>query len=361
VLRAARLTAQGAWGRTVLRPRCPPDRIELWLRAVSAMLASGVPLTRALRVAGARAPAALREASDRIASGVESGVPLPRLLQGERLFPPYVRGLAEAGYATGSLDRALRAAADRLSADVRLSRKAVQTLAYPLLVLLVFGVVACVVSFVAVPAFEGLYTAVGRNLPWPTRAVVGFARLVRAGWPVLVAGAASLPLLWAWAARSPAARRLVASLPVLGGILSDIRGARLLRVLASLHGAGLVMTRCMEVAAESMPEDPGVARGMRLARAAVESGRSVVDALRSSGLLSEDTLEMIRAGEESGRLGQCMEDAAAYLEARAEHSTRMLATVAEPAAALLVGGVAAAVAVSLYLPVFDIPSLLLGR
>jgi type II secretory pathway component PulF len=268
-------------------------------------------------------------------------MPLPRLLQGERLFPPYVRGLAEAGYATGSLDRALRAAADRLSADVRLSRKAVQTLAYPLLVLLVFGVVACVVSFVAVPAFEGLYTAVGRNLPWPTRVVVGFARLVRAGWPVLVAGAASVPLLWAWAARSPAARRLVASLPVLGGILSDIRGARLLRVLASLHGAGLVMTRCMEVAAES--------------------GRSVVDALRSSGLLSEDTLEMVRAGEESGRLGQCMEDAAAYLEARAEHSTRMLATVAEPAAALLVGGVAAAVAVSLYLPVFDIPSLLLGR
>ena len=349
----------------MLRPRCPPDRLELWLRAVSAMLASGVPLTRAVRVAGARAPAALKEASDRIASGVESGMPLPRLLQSEPLFPPYVRGLAEAGYATGSLDRALRTAADRLSWDVRLSRKAAQTLAYPLLVLLAFGVVACVVSFVAVPAFEGLYVAVGRQLPWPTRVVVGFARALRAGWPVLLACVASFASLGVWAARSPEGRRLVArlaeSLPVLGSILSDIRGARLLRVLASLHGAGLVMTRCMEVAAESMPEDPGVGRGMRLARAAVESGRSVADALRSSALFSEDTLEMVRAGEESGRLGQCMEDAAAHLEARAEHSTRMLATVAEPAAALLVGGVAAAVAVSLYLPVFDIPSLLLGR
>jgi len=328
------------------------------------MLGSGVPLPKALRVAGAAAPAPLRQASERMASEVERGVALPGLMRREEVFPAYVCGLAEAGYAHGRLDLALRSAADRVAADVALARRAVQALAYPALVLAVVLAVAMIVSFVAVPAFEGMYVAAGKSLPWPTRTVVGTARFLRAYWPFLVVGAVACAVWWKSARRTGEAERLavaVGKVPVLGPILRDIRAARLLALLESLHGAGLVMTRCIEVAAMSMPQDPAVRSGMSVARSIVESGRSVTEALRASRLFPEDALEMVRAGEESGRLGACMADASRHLQARADHGIRVLSAFVEPAAALLVGGIAAGVAFALYLPVFEIPSLVFGR
>lgn len=329
------------------------------------MLSSGVPAARAVRVSGEGSSPALREASVQIARGLESGIPLPDLMaRHPGVFPPYVVGMASSGYAHGRLDSALLAAAEQMHWDCELKRRVSAATVYPLVTLTVIVAVAVLVSVVAVPSFEHLYASVGAQLPAVTRAVVWFSRVVRGLWWVVIPAAVLVSSAWSHPDLGRPlrllTRRAVLLLPMIGGVLARVRAARALRVIARLYEAGVVMPRCFHLAADAA-QDPDMAARLRMAADMVSTGSPVSVAVAASGAFDAQTVEMVRAGEESGALGRCLLDAAAHLEEEAEHGARLALSFMEPAAALLVGAVAMVCALALYLPVFDVPGLLLRR
>lgn len=348
-------------GELRLRGRtCRPEHSVLWLKRVAAMLRAGVPAARAVRVAGEGSVRALREASEEIARGLEAGVQLDRLLSGHPgEFPPYVAGMVAAGYAHGRLDAALLAAAEQMQWDCELKRKVVAVLLYPSATLLVLLGVAMVVTFIAVPSFEQLYRATGAQLPVLTRGLVGFSRVLREVWWVLVVLAAAAVSL-ARDRLSDAVGRLLLRIPFLRDVLRGVRTARVLRVMARLYASGIVLTRCLEIASESV-RDADMSRRLLSAARMVSGGMSLSRALSASGGFDPHAVEMIRAGEESGSLDACMLEAASHIEEEADHTARVALSVMEPVSAVLVGLVALVCALALYLPVFDIPGLVMRR
>ena len=309
------------------------------------MLRAGVPVARAVRVAGESS--SLREASEEIARGLEAGVPMDRLMARRLEWPGYVARMVAAGYAHGRLDAALLAAAEQMQWEQDMRRKVAGALVYPGFVLAALVGVALVVAYLTVPAFERLYGSVGAELPLLTRWVVASARW----WPlVMVIGVIGAIISRRW---------LMLRLPLLGDILRGVREAQALRLIARLYEAGIVLTQCLEVAAGAA-RDGDMAARLRRAAGLVSSGIPVSVALETTRAFSRVSIAMVRAGEESGSLGSCMRDAADALGEEATHTARIALAMMEPMAAILVGGVALVCALALYVPIFDLPRLIVG-
>lgn len=116
---------------------------------------AGVPMLRALSAAEATlSNAVLRAATAEAIDRVREGVGLARALAATSAFPPVLTRLIEVGETTGELPRMLAHAAAIQSREVERRVSALATLAEPLLILIMGGIVLGIVLAVLLPIIE---------------------------------------------------------------------------------------------------------------------------------------------------------------------------------------------------------------
>ena len=107
------------------------------------------------------------------------------------------------------------------------------------------------------------------------------------------------------------------------GILHQMALVRFFRTLAMLLDAGLSVPRAIERAAATTV-NPRVRNALVQAVPMVQRGTELTAALKSTGMLPELALEMVRTGEFSGRLEVLMRKTAQYIEESTTHYVYML-------------------------------------
>jgi type II secretory pathway component PulF len=90
---------------------------------------------------------------------------------------------------------------------------------------------------------------------------------------------------------------------------------------------------------------------------AVTQGRTLHSAFSRSDLVSPAVCEAIRNGEQSGRVGMLLLNMADFLDEENEIVVKSLTSIMEPAILVLMGIVVGAVAVSMFLPLFDLTAM----
>ena len=95
-------------------------------------------------------------------------------------------------------------------------------------------------------------------------------------------------------------------------------------------------------------------RALLAAREHVVHGERVSRALHVMGAMTETTVRLVRAGEESGRLAQMLGHAATIEQERAEQRVRGVVRLLEPALILMFGGIVAFVAAALLQAVYSV-------
>jgi type II secretory pathway component PulF len=147
--------------------------------------------------------------------------------------------------------------------------------------------------------------------------------------------------------------RLVYSLPHIGGILRDITTARLSRVLGVLltGRVGMVDALRLVKATASMP---AYVQLLSRAEDVVTQGESLSDALNNQTLITPAVCEAVRSGERSGRVGQVLTQIADSMDEENELRVKTLTGLLEPVILLVMGLVIGCVAISMFLPLFDL-------
>jgi type IV pilus assembly protein PilC len=99
-----------------------------------------------------------------------------------------------------------------------------------------------------------------------------------------------------------------------------------------------------------------MAAALRDVRQRVASGESVADAFAATGVFPSMAVSMVDVGERTGALAEMLERLAAFYEQSVEAATRDLLSLLEPLLMLAVGAVIAGVVIAMYLPVFEMMS-----
>ena len=337
--------------------------VAIAFNELATLLESGVALGDAVTAQsrGTHHPR-LAAAFDGMARDLMRGQSYLEVLRGSALpLPEYVFQLVEAGELRGRLAEALRGAVQQMEYDLRVASDVRGALAYPT-ILIVAGLAAVLVVFTfVVPQFANLLES-GEDLPLLASLVLNTGVWFNANaWlfvGIVVAVAAVGVALW----RREGVRRrltnLVAALPLVRGWFSEVDTAK----WASVMGAML------ESRVELMDALGLASRGVRISRRKemldravdeVRSGVTLSEALEKQDALTPTGYNLIRVGEQSGRLAEMMRALAKLYEENSARRMRRVLTFIEPAAILLIGGFLGTIMIGMILAITNVNKIVL--
>ncbi len=343
--------------------RTPPQRARIrFVRELETLVAAEVSIDRALEIL---AQTTGDERLARIAASLRRRVREGRsladaLAEHPAIFSPFFCATVRAGEAGGHLAEALDALAGYQERMGYLADTVQSALIYPVLLLAASLVSLVVLLVYVVPQFEQLFREAAADLPASTAAVVAVSRfVVDFGWLVLLLGlAAWLYLRVNWKRHAVAARVDVLALrvPFVGTVVRRIETERFARALGALLRNSVPLADALTLTADAAGN--GIfARAVRRAVSRVKEGARLADALHADGVLPVIAIELVRVGEEGGRLPQMLDRLAASHAAESEVAVKRFVAVLEPALIIFIGVIVGAIILSLVSAIVGINAL----
>jgi type IV pilus assembly protein PilC len=347
-----------------LQARQRPIRRQEFLvfnQELATLLKAGIPLVQSLDILRQRVSnPTFRAVLDGVHEKVKAGTALSDAF-GEHpdLFPAVYAASLLAGERSGNLDEVLRryVAYEKVIGAVR--RRTISALIYPAILVVLMLFLVGIIVFRVVPAFSDFYSQFGRTLPLSTRIIVGVSNLLIGNFPIVAVGVlAVVAAAVAWWKR-PGQRtridRLLVELPWAGETLRKFATAQLGRTLSTLLGGGIPLVTGIEIAGRSMT-NRYLAGELAVVGRQVREGESFGAALRARGTFPDVAVKMVEVGESTGALQDMLNSLAEFYDEEVETEVGRFITMVEPAILVIMGLIIALVVLALYMPLFELSS-----
>jgi len=336
--------------------------LSVWTRQLASLVASGLPLERALASLSTEAE---REAERNLVADlraeVNSGSTFAKALArhpGE--FSGIFVAVVGAGEQSGSLGAVLEHLANDLEDQQALNAKLLGAALYPAIVSLV---ALCIVIFLVtyvVPQVASVFAGSKRALPLLTVLMLGVSSFVRSyGWLLLLAvvgGGVGLRL----ALRAPALRYQFDAawlgIPVVGKLSRSFNTARFASTLAMLAGAGVPILKALQAAADTL-SNQAMRQDAQDALVAVREGAPLASALAQKKRFPPLLAMFARLGEQTGQLPLMLQRAATQLSTEVQRRAMGLATLLEPLLIVAMGLVVMLIVLAVLLPIIEMNQL----
>lgn len=333
--------------------------IAMFARELSVLVSTGTPLVDAI--------ASLeRQAKDEawitvlgnVQRKLEEGDSLNAALQSHsEVFDAVFRSLVSAGESSGHLDTMLNRVAVLTRRQAQIQANVLGAMIYPILLTGISLVVLGVMIGVVLPRFSGLFETLDTPLPATTKFLMFLSDIVRAYWwgiiPVITV---SVVMLVKWLRGESGANsigNLILRLPKLGEIYRAFYTARITRLMGTLLEAHVPMLESIHLTRESVSHQ-SYQQLLDNAEQAVTKGKQISEAFDQGGLIVPSVCEAIRNGEQSGRLADVLNNVSDYLDEENETVVRSISSIIEPVIMILLGIFVGIVAISMFLPLFDL-------
>jgi len=339
--------------------------LAVFTRQFSVMIEAGLPLVQSLEIlATQQVNKGFANVLSGVRSSVESGSTLANALREyPRVFDPLFTNMVEAGEAGGILDAIFQRLSGYIEKAVKLKAAVKSALIYPTSVMVIaFGVIFLLLWKV-VPIFATLFAGMGVEMPLPTRIVIGLSHFVGSFAWLMGLGVGIFVYLLRRYYRTAQGRLVIDSLilrlPVLGNVMRKIAVARFTRTLGTLLSSGVPMLEAMDITARTSG-NAVVENAILSVRKAVETGSTVVDPLRESGVFPNMVVQMVGVGEHTGGLDNMLGKIADFYEDEVDVAVADLLAAMEPMIILFLGLVVGGIVISMYLPLFSLIGKLAG-
>lgn len=352
-------------GASTSSERAPRKRLKnltMFTRQLQVLIATGTPLVQSMG-------ALERQAQDRswkrvisdVRQRVEGGATLAAAMESHpRCFDAVYRSLIAAGESGGSLEHMLSRLASLTRQQHRIRSSIMGTLTYPCLLMSVAVVVLVLMVGFILPRFAGLYESLDTPLPPSTQFLMWLGAMVRSYWwmimAVLVLSAFGLKVWLGTPSGKRALDTAAMRAPQFGRIFRSFATARLTRVLGVLIESHVPLLEALRLTRQSAGNSH-YADLVGMAEEAVTRGDTISSAFANSTLVSPYITEAIRNGENCGQVGPLLISVADFLDEENEVVVKSLASVIEPVILIAMGLMVGAIALSMFLPLFDMTAM----
>jgi type IV pilus assembly protein PilC len=343
--------------------RVPSREFLVFNQELATLLKAGMPLVQSLdllrrRVESPRFRAVLEDVHEKVRSGTALS---DAFASHGDLFPSvYVASLV-AGERSGSLDTVLRRYVDYSKVVATLKRKTLSALIYPAILVSLALVLVGIIILKVFPAFSDFYSSFGAELPVVTRTIMSFSAFVRGQFLlILVSLAAAIAAAVMWF-RNPANKarldHALLGLPMIGPVSAKFSTSQMARTLATLLGGGLPLVHSLEIATKSIGNQY-MAGQLDIVTTRVREGESFAAALEARGVFPEVAVKMAEVGESTGALQEMLNTLADFFDEEIGTNMERFVTLVEPVLLVVMGLVIAGLLLALYMPLFQLSSVL---
>ncbi len=355
-------------GAQLYRAKVNSAELILFTTQLSVMLDSGVVLSDALdAIAEQGENGILKTIIMDIAKRVKGGENFSKALaEYPRVFNSMFISMVKASEASGQMSEMLNVLSGYLSFEAETRKRIKGALTYPFIMALMAVAATGTLMFFVLPRFMGIYEAKGASLPKITQILVNFSKIL-GNFEIMTVIVTTLIListgLYYWT-KTVTGRRVIDLLkirtPVVGTMFVDTVVTRSMRIMATMINTGVNLLDSIEVMHGACDNyyfqrlwigvDEKIRDGYQLSESILIS--------HGSELIAPGIIQMLRAGEKSGKLGEVCDKVSVFYEKKLDASIRNVMALIEPVMITILGSIIGTIAIALLLPVFRISTVI---
>jgi len=336
--------------------------LTMFTRQLFVLVSSGTPLAEALAALERQIKdEAWRDAIGDVRLELESGSPLSEAMaQHPECFDSVYRHMIAAGESGGELTGMLERLAELTHKRMHI-RSAIQgAMIYPCLLSVVAVSVLVLLMVFVIPRFGELFDSLDTAQPPSTAVLLAASEIVRTHWWALVIGLVGLIAGLKIYFKTDSGRRafdtIILRLPKVGGIIRNFATARIVRMLGVLLESRVPVLEALTLTRDTT-SNVHYTELMDRAEKAVSQGEEISSVFADSDLITPAVYEATRSGEKSGQVGPLLLNLSDFLDEENEVTLKALTSIIEPVILIVMGLLVGFVALSMFMPLFDVTSM----
>ncbi len=341
------------------------DDLVLFSRQMYSLNKAGIPIIRGIvGLTETTQNRVLKEILEDIRRGLESGRDLATsMAQHPEVFPTLMISMVRVGENTGKLDEAFLQLASYLEMERETRKRIASALRYPSFVLLAISIALVIVNIYVIPAFAGVFSGMGMDMPWQTKLLITVSNFFVEYWRHMGGGLALL-IVWAiYFVKTSHGRYLwhkqQLKLPLVGHILHRAALSRFARTFSMSSHSGVPIIQTLMVVSQAVDNDYVAERVLSM-RTGIERGDSISNTAVQTGMFTPLALQMIAVGEETGAIDDMLSEVADYYQREVEYDVEKLSSAIEPIMLTAVGAIVMVLALGIFLPMWELTGMARG-
>ena len=332
------------------------DKI-VFTRQFATLIGAGLPLAQALRTVSEQTEnKKMRSVVDDILASVESGSSLKDAFSKfPDVFDKVYLALIAAGEMSGTLDESLRRVATQQEKDAAMISNIRGALTYPVIVLVVIGLVMAFMMVQVVPQVKQLYKDMHQELPFATQILIGISDFMINFWWIVLVGIGVAGYFFRQYLKTESGIKFAANfklnVPLFSPLFRKLYMARFARTGQLLLSTGVAMLDMLNICGDAM-NNVIVKKSIDEAGKLVQGGKSLSESLKGKDYILDMVPQMINIGEQSGKIDEMLGKTAQVYEDELDEQIKAISTLIEPilmvVMALMAGGLIGAILFPIY-------------
>jgi general secretion pathway protein F len=332
--------------------------LMLFSQELLSLLDSGLSLVEAIEaLAEKEANAESKTILTQVMAALYEGLPLSSALERfPQVFPALYVALIRSSERTGDMVQALGRHVTYQGQLDAVRKKIVTASIYPVLLIIVGGLVMLFLLGYVVPKFSTIYESAGNDLPWMSQVLLAWGRLLQEhGQQVFLGFIAVVSALGYVLSRQSvraAIMNQVWKIPALGETMRIYQLARFYRTLGMLLRGGIPLVTAMQMVSSLL--QPALRNSLALVERDIREGKPLSSAMEEHGMTTSIAIRMLRVGERTGRMGEMMERIGVFYDEEIARAVDWFTRLLEPLLMVVIGLVIGVVVVLMYMPIFEL-------
>jgi general secretion pathway protein F len=330
--------------------------LALFSQELLALLHSGLNLVEAIDALSLRQDHT-RTVLQGILQSLQQGKSFSAALERQpEIFPPLYFATVKAAERTGDLGNALSRYIAYDNQVSLLKKKIISASIYPMLLIIVGGLVIAFLMGFVVPKFSSVYEGTGADLPWMSQMMLQWGTLIsqhgETMLAILVGMVIGLVVLFKTPAMRQAMIRAIWRIPAVGARLQLYQLARFYRTMGMLLAGGTPIMTAIDSLGGLL--DKSMALSLQQAQTMISQGQPLSHAFKTAGMTTPIGERMLLVGERGGNVAQMMDSIAGFYDEELARWIDWFTKLFEPLLMLFIGLVIGVVVLLLYMPIFEL-------
>lgn len=327
-------------------------------RQLATMVSSGLVLSEAIDILQEQQTnKTLRAVLAEVSSDIKGGLTLAQALgRHPNIFPHLYVNLVKSGETSGKLDDVLTRMANGLEKEREFKAKVRGAMIYPAVVITMMAVVMTIMMVFVIPQLIKLYEQSTIELPLPTKILIAISNLFTSfWWLALIMSVGGFIALKRWSATpegSVIIGNLILKAPIVGKIVTNVTLTNFNRTFGLLTSAGIPLLEAINIVSD-LTDNPVFRRALKEAYVGVEKGLPF-SALLNAAIFPKIVGQMVKVGEETGKVDEIFFKLADYFEQESDHLIKNLTVAIEPVVLIILGLGVAFLVISIILPIYKL-------
>lgn len=277
-----------------------------------------------------------------------------------KLFGPLYVNMVRASEMSGSFSKMLDRIAANLAQQIETRAMVIGAMIYPGVIGgLAVAVTIFLLTFV-LPRFAAVFKGKEAVMPWPTMFLMGLSSFMVSYWWAVVLGIFASIGGFLLFVRTESGGRwwdlVKLKIPVFKRMFRALYISRSLHTMGELVNAGVPMLDTITITGD-ISGNYFFKKLWESVHGSVKQGQKIAQPLFKSSLLPKAVVQMISAGEESGKLGEVLDEVSSFYAKQLREVIKTVTSMIEPIMIILMGSVVGFIAMAIILPIFKLSSM----